>query len=195
MPTAAGSLGMRVELKKQEVAPQLEVGESWQEYLRDLDRKKRHELRRKMRRVNEELKPQFEVTGSYSKDVIDALVELIRKSSPQKREFMSERMEAFFREMIRTLFTTGVAEIYTLKSSGNQVAAVLGLEFGKRLYLYNGGYDPAVKLPTGVAISGKIIEYAISKRCEQVDFLRGGERFKYDLGAKDLQLYQLTIKK
>ena len=61
------------------------------------------------------------------------------------------------------------------------------------MYLYNGGYDPNGGYAAGMAAHGKIIEWAIKNKYKKVDYLRGDERYKYDLGAKDQQLYQLTI--
>ena len=40
---------------------------------------------------------------------------------------------------------------------------------------------------------GEEVRLAIQQGMSEVDFLRGDEKYKYDLGAKDRQLVHLTV--
>jgi CelD/BcsL family acetyltransferase involved in cellulose biosynthesis len=50
--------------------------------------------------------------------------------------------------------------------------------------LYNSGFRPdRAALAPGVVLLAHVIRDAIQRRCRRFDFLRGEERYKYDLGA------------
>lgn len=169
------------EARQQWVAPGIDLPESFAAYLAGLERKDRHELKRKMN------KEAGEITVQSGEVDIDELVRLVKLGSGEKRQFMGVEMERWFRQMTR------VMRPYTKLFMLDNKAAYLGFEWGEELYLYNGGYDPQAGYAVGIATLGKIIEWAIGKKYKKVDYLRGDEPYKYDLGAKDLQLYQLTV--
>lgn len=160
-------------VKEQEVSPYIKIPRSWDIYLQSLPRKKRHELRRKMKKIDTEL---VIIEKSSSKDE-DRFIELMRNSSEEKRRFMDKGMEEFFRKIIK------LGKLFSVPD-----AMVLGFEWRKDWYLYNSGSSGG----RGIALFGMIIREAIKLKIERLDFLRGGEKYKYDLGAKDEQLYNIT---
>ncbi len=46
-----------------------------------------------------------------------------------------------------------------------------------------------------IVLLGRLIEYAIQQGYEAFDFLRGDEAYKYDMGGRDTNVYQLQIAK
>ena len=62
------------------------------------------------------------------------------------------------------------------------------------LWLYNSGFDPEFSFySTGVVLKALSIKKAVEDGKKKYDFLRGGERYKYELGAKDLQLFRIEM--
>ena len=51
LQSAAPGFGLRVNIEAEDVCPQLELPATWDEYLATLDKKDRHELRRKLRKL------------------------------------------------------------------------------------------------------------------------------------------------
>lgn len=195
LPEVAKELGLGITIEKQEVSPVIKVPKSWEEYTRRLGQRRRKELERKLRKT--------EVAGVVSLRVVEddvsehdteKIIQLIRKSSPEKDAFMDEYTADFFKDVMRSMVPAGLAKLFFLSIDDEVVAGVLGFHWRNGWYLYNGGFDPGRGLyAPGVTLSGKIIQEAIKRGIKRVDFLRGGERYKYDLGAKDDNLYQLKL--
>ena len=65
-----------------------------------------------------------------------------------------------------------------------------------RRCIYNSGYDPQYAyLSVGLLSKAACLRHAIEDGRKRLDFLRGNEPYKYDLGGKDLQVYRCLIKK
>ena len=63
-----------------------------------------------------------------------------------------------------------------------------------KLLLYNSGYDPSENaLSPGFVLMTEEVRLAIEAGLSEVDFLRGDEKYKYALGARDRQLVRLTV--
>jgi len=61
-------------------------------------------------------------------------------------------------------------------------------------FLYNSGYDPSHRAANpGLVLIARSIGQAVDEGCEEYDFLRGTERYKYDLGGVDRGIYRLTV--
>ncbi len=195
---AAGS-GYAVAEEPEAVAPRLALPATWDDYLASLSKKDRHELRRKMRRLfesgaNVELKV-FETPDDVSA-AMDDFLHLHTVSRQDKAEFMSGRMPEFFRRMASALAHAGLVRLFMLYVSGKPAATVLGFDAGSFLYMYNSGYDPDLAgLSVGLVSKALCLRWAIENGKKGLDFLRGNEPYKYDLGATDQQIYTITIRR
>ncbi len=119
----------------------------------------------------------------------------MRISSHHKEEFLERPgMEAFFREMTATMAAEGMLRFYALTFDGQAVASVLNFDLGGQLYMYNSGYDPEYShYAVGLMSKAMLLKEAIEQGRTCVDFMRGDEPYKYDLGAKDQQVYRLVL--
>ena len=146
LPPLARNLGWEVIVEKEDVSPRLELPEDWDAYLSGLRKKDRHELRRKIRRL-EAAGEIRHVELSSPEDVETAISEffaLHRLSAPDKQEFMTPARERFFRAVSTRLADTGNTRLNFLELDGRRVAASLSFVVGTVRYLYNSGYDPAL---------------------------------------------------
>jgi CelD/BcsL family acetyltransferase involved in cellulose biosynthesis len=81
-----------------------------------------------------------------------------------------------------------------LSVDGKNAAAVLCFDAGCTLYMYNSGYDPDYSaLSVGLLSKALVLRWAIENGKTHLDFLRGNEPYKYDLGARDQNIYRLVV--
>ena len=72
----------------------------------------------------------------------------------------------------------------------------VNFDYGSSYLLYNSGYDPAyARMSVGLLNKALTIQWAIASGKRVFDFLRGDERYKYELGAVDRWIYRLTVRR
>ena len=197
LPSICRDLGLSCSVEEIDRAPFVSLPGSFEEYLERLPKKERHELRRKMRRAGELLPDlAYRVTrtpGELSND-LPSFVELHRKSHPAKEAFMDEAMAVFFREVAEGFLASGRLRLAFLSTRGMDVASLFQFRTDGALLLYNSGYDPGHRAANpGLVLIARSIGQAIDEGCAEYDFLRGTERYKYDLGGVDRAVYRLTV--
>jgi CelD/BcsL family acetyltransferase involved in cellulose biosynthesis len=197
LPPLCRGMGLSCAVEEMDRAPFVSLPGSFDEYLGRLGSKERHELRRKMRRAGELLPGlAFRVTET-ERDLagdLSSFAALHRKSHPAKERFMDAGMEAFFREVAEGFFSAGRLRLAFLSAGGTDVASVFQFRTDGATLLYNSGYDPAHRAAhPGLVLIARAIERSIGEGVSEYDFLRGTERYKYDLGGKDRVVYRLTV--
>jgi len=197
LPSICGERGLACSVEEMDRAPFVSLPRSFEEYLERMGGKERHELRRKMRRAGELLPGlAFRVTRTPEELAGDlpSFLELLRKSHPSKEAFMDEAMATFFREVAEGFLASGRLRLAFLSSEGTDVASVFQFRTDGALLLYNSGYDPAHRAANpGLVLIARSIGQAVDEGCAEYDFLRGTERYKYDLGGVDRVVYRLTV--
>lgn len=176
-------------ISAEDTTPLLPLPASFDTYLQTLDRKKRHEIKRKLRRF-ETAYPTAHYSLRDSPDI--PLLLRLMKHNADKRAFLTQSMESFF-TALPSVAPDAIRQA-VLTVDGNIAATVLLFLVSGSVLLYNSGYDPRIE-GSGWYLKTKIIEWAIEQNLSSLNFLQGGERYKYDLGATDALVYrvQLTI--
>ena len=197
LPSICRETGLSCSVEEMDKAPFVSLPGSFEEYVDRLGTKGRHELRRKMRRAGELLPGlSFRVTRTtdeLAKD-LPSFVELLRKSHPAKETFMDDTMATFFREIAEGFLASGRLRLAFLSTRGVDVASLFQFRTDGALLLYNSGYDPKFRSANpGLVLIARSIGQAIDEGCSEYDFLRGTERYKYDLGGVDRMVYRLTV--
>jgi CelD/BcsL family acetyltransferase involved in cellulose biosynthesis len=197
LPRLARERGYSVTLGVEEVCPALDLPPTWEDYLAQLHRTERHELRRKLRRLNEEARFRYyDLRGEEAIGAIDDFLHLHRASGHHKAAFMNQRMERFFRAMLAHFASRGWARLHFLEVDGKRVSVVLCFEYGDTVFLYNSGFDPSYsRLSVGLLLKAFCIRKAIEEGKRRFDFLRGNEHYKYDLGGKDVPIYRCQVRR
>lgn len=198
LASLAARLRFRAKVEREAVCPQLDLPPTWEEYLALLDKKHRHELRRKLRRL-ERVAPGARLLALRGPAEVaagmDDFLRLMRMKS-DKAQFMTPQMERFFRRAAESLAGEGFVALYALEVEGRRVAAALCFEDAEELLLYNSGYDPAFSsLSVGLISKALILRSAIEAGRAHFDFLRGAEPYKYDLGSRDVEVYRCLIER
>jgi CelD/BcsL family acetyltransferase involved in cellulose biosynthesis len=200
LPELAAGRGLEAVTTLEDVCPLIQLPDSFETYLQEiLSKKQRHEVRRKLRRIEEEATVRWYVVDSTSdlSQEIDAFVRLHRLSKQEKHGFMTEEMEAFFRAIMQTLHAAGWLHLAFIEVNGAKAAAMLSFIYDGRLLVYNSGYDPAsyAELSPGIALTTRVIEDAIQRGLRVFDFLQGNEVYKYRFGAHDTAVYSTVIRR
>lgn len=191
------SQGMFVEIEQQEVCPVISLPDSWDAYLEMLDKKNRHELRRKIRRADntEETITWYIVNESHSlEDEIDHFLKLMASASEEKAKFLETPEHAvFFRLVIKTMWEAGWLQMAFLLVDGVYATAYLNFDYDNEILVYNSGLNLGVSanLSAGILLLANLIQFAIENGRRKFDFLRGNEHYKYRMGAKDTKVFML----
>jgi CelD/BcsL family acetyltransferase involved in cellulose biosynthesis len=188
--------GWDAEMTLEESSPRVRLPGSWEAFLHALSGRHRHEIRRKLGRIQRELQPRFRVVEdeAHWEEAIQAFFRLHRLSQVQKARFMTPEREGFFREMGRAFLEDGSLRLVWVEAGGRPIASSLSFVYGRTWGLYNSGYDPAYRaVSPGFVLVAHTIQMAIQEGLEFYDFLKGREGYKYDFGAQDRDLYCLRL--
>ena len=194
----AQSRGLKVETVKENVSFEMDLPASFDEYLAGLSTKQRHEVRRKLRRLNEEgtIEYRFISDGAALTAAMDTFFKMFVESRQDKASFMTEKMKSYFRLLADTLAKAELLKLGVLELDGKPLAEIMCFDYNGCIYLYNSGYDPNyVSLSAGLLSKVLAIKDSIEKGRKRFDFLKGAEIYKSHLGGRELPLYrcQLTI--
>ena len=188
--------GYDISCKMEDISLELELPPTWEEYLGMLNRKQRHEVRRKLRRLREAGRVSYRTIEDSEgiTTAIDLFFELFRKSRSDKSEFMNTHMESFFRSLAEAAARAHILRIGILELDANPVATTMCFDYDNTVYLYNNGYDPQYG-SISVGLTSKIlcIKDSIERGRRKFDFLKGNEEYKYRLGGKEVSLYGCQI--
>lgn len=189
--------GLKVEASLEDVCPIISLPETWERYLQMLDKKQRHELRRKLRKAQREAQVDWYLVNEDANlaSEMEKFLDLHQRSSPHKDRFMDQAMQRFFKAMARSTFEAGWLRLDFILINGLKMASLLCFDYGDSILLYNSGYDPERyrALSPGVLATAHCIGEAIQQKKKVFDFLRGSEEYKYRFGAQDTKIYRLVI--
>lgn len=194
----AEEFGWTAEQSVDDVCPIITLPTTWEQYLYRLTKKDRHELRRKIGRLERAAGGErFELIGST--DDLPAAIEdffrLHRLSGQAKEGFWTVPLERFFRRLITDSHAAGWLRLAFQSIAGRRAAVVLAFRYGDRYYVYNSGYDPAFRdYAAGVVCMSRTIQAAINEGAAIFDLLQGDEKYKYDFGAVDTQVFRLLVR-
>jgi len=166
------------------------------EHLERLDKKQRHEIRRKVRRG--------EAAGVQiraSEDLLADLPEFVRLHRARwgERGLFTEtpkgaEEEAFLRELFATAPSGTISLLMARSDEFGTFAAGLFLRDAGALRYWNAGGDAAARaLSPGVLLFVHGLQMAINEGRAQFDFLRGNEAYKYECGAVDAQVMKIQV--
>jgi CelD/BcsL family acetyltransferase involved in cellulose biosynthesis len=188
--------GWTVSREKEEVTYEIELPDTWEDYLYRLNGKQRHELRRKLRRLNEAGEVQFRMTAPShgSDDAFERFIDLFKASRTDKQAFMTPQMTSFFRSLARSFAGSRMLQFGELALSGQVAAMVMCFDYRSTRYLYNSGYDPHYRqLSVGLISKILSIRDAVEQGLSRFDFLKGAESYKQRLGGVAKDIYRCSV--
>lgn len=180
----------------QEVCPVIELPDSFDDYLMSLDKKQRHEIRRKMRRATAASADLHVVSQDEDLDAaVDEFLRLLQLSTKEKDDWLNEGRRAVFHDVAHAAQEDGYLQLLFLRRDQDNAAGLYNFDYKGRIYVYNSGFDIVEfrHLSPGVVLTAASIELAIESGRSTFDFLRGNEDYKYRFGAQDTTIHRLEI--
>jgi len=196
LAAAAKRLNYTVLSEPQDVSMELELPASWDEFLKQLTGKERHEIRRKLRRLNEAARVNFRVVDSQAEvnEEIDLFLDLFKLNRADKSDFMTDQRVSFFRSLAGAMAEAGILKLFFLDLDETPAAAVMCFDYQSTVYLYNNGYDNQYRsLSVGLLSKVFAIQDSIRRGKNKYDFLKGTEVYKHRLGGQPVQLYRCQV--
>jgi len=168
---------------------------SFDEYLSRLDKKQRHEIRRKMRRAAESGRVRFYVVDK-SADIeteLDAFFHLMVQD-PNKAMFLRDAMREQMSSTIQASYEQGYLWLGFLEVDGEKVAASLNFDYKNKLWGYNSGVSRAhMELSPGWVLLAHVIQWCCENNRYEFDFMRGDEEYKYRFGGVNRFVMRVKI--
>ncbi len=192
--------GLHVEVFQEDTAPQFSLPRRFEEYLQNqVDKKQRHEIRRKQRRAEREADIGLLLVGEQHvlEAEVDDFIVLQRAAREDKATFMTPEMQRFFLAVARRTLAMRTLRLFFLTVNGEKAATMFAFEYNRRFWLYNSGYDPQAhaQLSPGWVLLAYVIEYAVAAGCAVFDFMQGNEEYKYRFGAQDYKVMRVVARR
>ncbi len=166
--------------------PRIPLNGSFEAYLERIDKKQRHEIRRKMRRAAESEKNVrfYVVDGTADINVeIDDFFHLMVQD-PNKEQFLHPAMREQMTVTIQNAHAQGYLWLGFLEVDGAKAAASLNFDYKNKLWGYNSGVGRAhMELSPGWVLLAYVIQWCCENGRYEFDFMRGEEEYKYRFGG------------
>ncbi|MFC2034766.1 GNAT family N-acetyltransferase [Chloroflexota bacterium] len=192
----AENRGYQVICQVEDISLELDLPDTWEEYLTILNSKQRHEVRRKLRRLSEagEADYHFIQDSTAIPDAMDTFLEMFVESREDKVKFLTAPMESFFKSLAGNMTEAGLMKLGILELDTLPIAMIMCFEYDNCIYLYNSGYDSQYSsLSPGLLCKVLCIKKSIQEGKRKFDFLKGNETYKYRLGGREVPLSRCQI--
>jgi len=196
---AAPGEAWNVVLEREDVCPvvKIEPGLDFEGYLDTLEKKARHEIRRKIRRAE----AAGDVRLSESDDALadlDAFIDLHQRRWGDDGLFPptsgGDASRLFIRRLFEEFGPGGAIRLTFLTVNGRRIGAGIHFDDGESIGYYNAGVDPGAReLSPGVILLARHLAAAIAAGRTRFDFLRGDEPYKYEWGAVDEPIQRILV--
>jgi len=192
-------IGYDVEVIESAKTPLATLNTDWVTYIANLPKKYRHELKRKIRRLESNYEySQFEaiITDDNVEEIMEEFFALMSSSKESKETFLIHQNKLFFTDLARVLNKGNQFKLFFMEIENKKVAACICFDYGNKYLLYNSGYDPEFS-EFSVSLINKAlsIKTAIEEGKSEFNFLKGIERYKYHLGASDYAVFDIMIRR
>jgi len=194
---AAARRGWTCSVQKMYHSPYIPLPGDWDTYLASIDKKQRHEIRRKMRRAEEGGRVRWYFTRDPQAldESLAALFDMMRQD-PEKDAFFS-RSDSMVQTMIdtaRCAFERDCLALAFLEIDGKKAAGYFCFDYLNRIWVYNSGFaSDMMELSPGWVLLGYLLQWANEQKRKEFDFMRGDEDYKYRFGAIDRFVMRLTL--
>jgi len=170
----------------------------FEEYLMNIDKKQRHEIRRKIRRAEGgEQNVRWYIVNDEStldEEINDLLA--LMANDPNKEDFLTEVMRTHMRTSVHAAFQAGWLQLAFMEVDGRKAAGYLNFDYGNRIWVYNSGLDfDFGDLSPGWVLLGYLLQWANDHGRDEFDFMRGDEDYKYKFGGIKRDVLRVKVQR
>ena len=166
--------------------PRIALSGDFEVYLSGIEKKQRHEIRRKLRRAVESEAPVhfYIVEDAATLDSeIESFFQLMEQDS-NKAGFLKPAMREHMSGIMRNAFAQGYLWLAFLTVDGVKAAAAFNFDYKNKLWGYNSGVSHGfMELSPGWVLLSYQLQWACEHGRYEFDFMRGDEEYKYRFGG------------
>lgn len=198
LESAADRYGFTYKRERLQHCPYIPLPGDWDQYLANINKKQRHEIRRKMRRAKE-----YSASVNWyiveDENTLDAEIEDfldLMAQDPEKEKFLTDIMRSQMRSAVHAAFQAGWLQLAFLETDEGKAAGYLNFDFADHIWVYNSGINFKYReLSPGWVLLGHLLKWANENGRKAFDFMRGDEAYKYRFGAVDRFVERVRIKR
>jgi CelD/BcsL family acetyltransferase involved in cellulose biosynthesis len=172
-------------LQSMETCPYLSLPSDWDEFSRGLSKKFRSNLNYYPRLLTKT----FPDTKTFLADADTLTTGMTALFDLHQRRWNArwlpgalghKRVQAFHRDVAARFLEQGWLRLHLMEMEGTLRSALYCYAYSGRTYYYLGGFAPELaKFSLGTLLTAQAIQQAIAEGCDEFDFLRGPEPYKY----------------
>jgi CelD/BcsL family acetyltransferase involved in cellulose biosynthesis len=194
----AGQRGWEHHLEPFRPVVSIPLSGDFESYLAGIDKKQRHEIRRKMRRAAEyDLPVRWYILddGDKLEAEMGAFLELMA-FDPEKALFLTPPMRLQMMQTARAAWQAGWLQLAFLEVAGKKAAGYLNFDYRGRIWVYNSGLDQQfLEISPGWVLLGHLLEWACQHQRSEFDFMRGDEAYKFKFGGVRRSVMHLQVRR
>lgn len=178
-------------------SPYIPTAPDWEQYLGSLDKKQRHEIRRKMRNATSQHNASWYVmeSDSHCQNEMEDFLSMMR-NEPQKDTFLNPLMVDFMQGAAKAACKNDILQLSFILMDGEKAGAYLSFLNDKKLLVYNSAWNPKFsQYSPGWVLLSYLIQWAITHGFSEVDMMRGNESYKYKFGGVDRHVLSVILQK
>ena len=177
--------------------PRIALTGDFDAYLAGIEKKQRHEIKRKMRRAMEDERDvRFYIVEDAS--TLDAEIDDFFKLMVQdsnKAGFLTDAMRTQIISTLKSAFEHGYLWMAFLSVDGVKAAGCVNFDYKNKLWGYNSGVNrDLMELSPGWVLLGHQIQWACEHGRYEFDFMRGDEDYKYRFGGVNRFVMRAILK-
>lgn len=178
--------------------PYIPLPGDWETYLANIDKKQRHEIRRKMRRAeNYDLPVRWyfvEDESTLDQEIEEFLI--LMAQDPEKDKFLTQTMRDQMRAAIHAAFKAGWLQLSFLEINDQKIAGYVNFDYDGHIWVYNSGMRLDYRdLSPGWVLLGYLLKWANDNQRKSFDFMRGDEDYKYKFGAVNRYVVRAQVRR
>lgn len=172
-------------VKPHRICPYLPLNGNWDSFVNSLSKNQRYNLRRRTRKLFEDFRAKITILEDPCEleTAVDELFQLHDdrfKTKEEKSIFRADLRKDFHKKVSGYFLERDILKLFRLSVDNKTIASLYCYEFANKLFYFQFGMDPEwAKHSPGVVIMGQGIKYAIDKKLDYFDFMRGGEHYKF----------------
>lgn len=196
--SAAVELGWDYSQEQLQHCPYIPLPGDWDTYLAGINKKQRHEIRRKIRRAeSNEIPVRWYIVTE--EDRLDAEIEDFLQLMAQdvdKQAFLTDVMRTQMLNAVKAAFRSNWLQLAFLEVGGEKAAGYLNFDYGNHIWVYNSGINfEFSSFSPGWVLLGYLLQWSNENGREGFDFMRGDEDYKYRFGAIDRFVLRAKVHK
>jgi CelD/BcsL family acetyltransferase involved in cellulose biosynthesis len=194
-------VGLRLIQLPRTDSPFITIPASWEAYTRALSRKPRYHLETYTRRFVEETGAAFRVITAEA-DAPAAVARFYRlhlarwaaKPDALNPEHRDPNFAPFLENACRRAARAGTLRLAELHVGDDAIASWISFQVTGRWNGYMTGFDPAwSNWRPGKILHGFVMRQALAEGARELDFGRGAEDYKYELGATNRKTWRFVL--